>query len=93
MILHVKLTPRSSADKVEGWGVDVSGRAVLKVRVRAQPIEGEANSALEKLLARGLGLPVSDVRVRRGGQSRLKAVEVDGATPTDIEAAFGAPPI
>ena len=92
MILHVKLTPRASADKVEGWGVDVSGRAVLKVRVRAQPIEGEANAALEKLLARALGLSVSRVNVARGGQSRLKAVEINGATQADIEAAFGTTP-
>ena len=91
MILHVKLTPRAGADRVDGWGVDVSGRPVLLARVRAAPVEGEANAALEKLLARALGVPASRVSVARGGQSRLKAVEIDGLAPADIEAVFGAP--
>lgn len=92
MIIHVKLTPRSGADKVEGWGRDAGGRAVLLVRVRAAPIEGEANAALEKVLAKTLGVAVSKVRVARGGQSRLKAVEVDGLALDDVVAVLGAPP-
>ncbi len=62
---------------------------MLKVRVRAQPVEGAANAALEKLLAKALGVKAADVRVARGGASRLKAVEVDGLTLDEARARLG----
>jgi uncharacterized protein YggU (UPF0235/DUF167 family) len=43
MRLAVRLTPRASNDGIDGWDRDERGRPVLKVRVRAQPIEGKAN--------------------------------------------------
>jgi uncharacterized protein YggU (UPF0235/DUF167 family) len=88
--LHVKLTPRSAADRVEGWETDPSGRPVLRVRVRAAPVEGAANAALEALLARTLGVAPTRVRVMRGGQSRLKAVEIEGLEDAVGAAVLGA---
>ena len=76
--LPVKLTPGASADRIDGWGVDADGRPVLKVRVRARPVEGEANAALILLLAKSLGVPRSAVSLARGGQSRQKMIEIDG---------------
>jgi uncharacterized protein YggU (UPF0235/DUF167 family) len=87
--LHVRLTPRADADRIDGWTRDADGRPVLAVRVRAAPVEGEANAALTRLLATALGVRVSAVKVARGGQSRLKAVEVKGAAQSDIDRAFG----
>ena len=75
--LAVRLTPGASADRVDGWDVDADGRPVLKVRVRARPVEGEANEALVKLLAKALGVPRSSLDVMRGAQSRLKMIAVD----------------
>ena len=46
MKLHVRLTPRAAADRVEGWETDPAGRPVLRVRVRAAPVDGAANAAL-----------------------------------------------
>lgn len=76
--LAVKLTPRASADRIDGWDVDPDGRPVLKVRVRARPVEGEANDALVRFLAKALDRPRRDVNLVRGGASRLKMVEVAG---------------
>lgn len=76
--LPVRLTPGASADRIDGWDVDVDGRPVLKVRVRARPVEGEANAALIRLLSISLDLPRSAVSLTRGGQSRLKMIEIDG---------------
>lgn len=76
--LPVRLTPGASADRIDGWDVDVDGRPVLKVRVRARPVEGEANAALIQLLAKSLGVPRSSVSLARGGHSRLKMIEVTG---------------
>jgi uncharacterized protein YggU (UPF0235/DUF167 family) len=89
LILHVRLTPKAGVDRVDGWSRDAEGRPVLAVKVRAQPVEGEANAALERLLAKTLGVPRSAVRVVRGGQSRLKAVEVEGVDEAAVERAFG----
>ena len=83
--LAVKLTPGSSVERIDGWDVDADGRPVLKVRVRARPVEGEANAALLKLLARTLGVARSAVALDRGGQSRLKMIRVEGLTDDDVK--------
>jgi uncharacterized protein YggU (UPF0235/DUF167 family) len=84
LILHVRLTPRARDDRVEGWGEDDGGRPVLLVKVRAQPIEGEANAALERVVAKALGLSARSVRVACGGRSRLKALEIDGLDEEEV---------
>jgi uncharacterized protein YggU (UPF0235/DUF167 family) len=83
--LAVKLTPGAAADRIDGWDVDVEGRPLLKVRVRARPIEGEANDALVKLLARALGVPKSAVSVQRGGQSRTKILAIEGLSEDEAK--------
>lgn len=89
--LAVRLTPGASADRIDGWDVDVEGRPVLKVRVRARPVEGEANEALIRLLAKTLGAPRSAVSLARGGQSRLKMIEVAGLDDAELRARITAP--
>lgn len=64
---------------------------MLLARVRAQPVEGAANAALEALIAKTLGLPKRAVRVARGGQSRTKAVEIESVDQAALDAAFGSP--
>ena len=76
--LPIRLQPGAAVDRIECWEADAEGRRVLKVRVRARPIDGEANDALIRLLAKSLGVSKSSVTVVRGGQSRSKMVVVDG---------------
>ena len=82
--LAIKLTPRANADRIDGWDVDPDGRPVLKVRVRAQPVEGEANAALCAFLAKALGVAKRDVSLARGGQSRLKMIEIADISEEDV---------
>ena len=84
--LTVRLTPRGGADRIEGWGADAAGRPLLKVRVSAPPVEGEANAALEKLIAKALGLPRSAVNVATGQTARVKFLAIEGLTSEDIRA-------
>ena len=56
----------------------------LKVAVSAPPEKGKANRAVEKLLAKTLGLPVSAVRVVGGETSRRKTVRCEGITPKNL---------
>ena len=77
VILTVRLTPKTAKDEVKGVE-SFDGAAVLVARVRALPEAGRANQALEKLIAKWLGVPRSTVSVTHGGKSRLKQVKVEG---------------
>ena len=81
--LAVRLTPRAQADAIEGWGQDDAGRSYLKARVRAQPVDGKANAALEALIAQALGLPRSAVALAAGGSGRLKHITIKGLDVTE----------
>jgi uncharacterized protein (TIGR00251 family) len=83
--LAIKLTPGAATDRIDGWDVDAEGRPVLKVRVRARPVEGEANEALVKLIAKALGVPKSAVAIQRGGQSRTKILVVEGLSEDEAK--------
>ena len=80
----VRLTPGASSDRIDGWDSDAEGRPVLKARVRARPVEGEANAALLKLLAKSLGVPKSAVTLDRGGQLRTKMISVAGLSSEEL---------
>ena len=64
VVVAVRLTPRGGRDAIDGVEIQADGRAVLKVRVRAAPTEGEANEALVRLLAKTLAVPSRDVTLR-----------------------------
>ena len=88
--LPAKLQPGAAFDRIDGWDVDAEGRPVLKVRVRARPVDGEANQALVKYLAKALGAPKSSVTLARGGQSRLKMIVVEGLDEATLRARIDA---
>jgi uncharacterized protein YggU (UPF0235/DUF167 family) len=62
---------------------------VLKVRVAAPPVEGEANAALVRLVAKALGLPRSAVRIASGETARIKVLEVDGLDEAEVRRRLG----
>jgi uncharacterized protein YggU (UPF0235/DUF167 family) len=79
VIVRVRLTPKSSIEGVGGVAPSAEG-AAFAARVRAVPAEGQANAALEKLVARWLDVPKSTVRVTSGGKSRIKSLTISGET-------------
>ena len=89
--LTVRLTPRGGSDAVEGWGRDVDGRLYLKARVAAPPLDGAANAALRKLIAKVLKRSRGAVRIVAGEQARVKQLEIDRAAQADLDIAFGEP--
>lgn len=76
--LFVRLTPKSSADSIDGVKAAADGSEHLAARVRAVPEKGAANGALERLVADRMGLPKSAVRVVSGATARLKTVRLSG---------------
>lgn len=87
--LHVRLTPKGGADRIDGIGTDADGRTHLAARVSAPPDKGKANAALEKLVAKTLGAPRRDVTLARGQTSRVKTLEIAG-DPAALAAALAA---
>jgi uncharacterized protein YggU (UPF0235/DUF167 family) len=75
----VRLTPRSSADRVDGV---VDGE--LRARVTAPAVEGAANNALIRLVAEELDVARSDVRIVAGAQGRRKLLVVDAVAPETV---------
>jgi uncharacterized protein YggU (UPF0235/DUF167 family) len=78
-VLVVRLTPRASRSEVGAWQ---SG--VLGVRVTEPPVEGQANEALCRLLARRLGVAAGRVRIIGGATARTKRVRVEGLSLEDV---------
>lgn len=77
--VRVHLTPRAGRDEVTGVGEGAQGPEI-RARVRALPAEGEANAALARLMARFVGVAPSRVSVVAGARSRIKSVEISGAS-------------
>ncbi|TMJ72363.1 MAG: hypothetical protein E6G91_10750 [Alphaproteobacteria bacterium] len=75
--LLVRVTPKSAREGIDGVVETAQGPA-LTVRVRAVAEKGEANRAVEMVVAGWLGVPKSSVAVTAGGKSRLKTVLVTG---------------
>jgi uncharacterized protein YggU (UPF0235/DUF167 family) len=84
-LLTVRLTPRASRERLVP-GPDASYVA----HVTAPPVEGAANEALCRLVARAAGLPPSRVSVVRGHRGRQKVICVDGVDATALRARIGA---
>jgi uncharacterized protein len=82
--LSVRLTPKGGRDSIDGVQLMADGRSVLKVRVRAAPIEGEANDALLRVIARTVGVPPRDVTLAAGASARIKQLAILGEGPTLI---------
>jgi uncharacterized protein (TIGR00251 family) len=78
--LAIRLTPRADRDALTAG--ERPGDP-LRARVTAPPVDGQANAALVKLVAKALGVPKSRVSVVRGQSARDKVVRVDGFSTAD----------
>jgi uncharacterized protein YggU (UPF0235/DUF167 family) len=78
----VRVSPKSSREGVDGVQETAQGQA-FTVRVRAVAEKGEANRAVEQVVAAWLGVARSNVSVSAGGKSRVKTVEIAG-DPTGL---------
>lgn len=77
--LAVKVSPKASRNAVLGWH-----QAVLKLAVTAVPEHGQANAAVQALLAAVLELPKRAVQLQRGASSSQKLFVIEGLDVTEI---------
>jgi uncharacterized protein (TIGR00251 family) len=84
MDVRVRVTTRASRDELAG-----TRDSVLLVRVKAPPVDGKANAAVCKLIAKALGIGPTRVEVVRGHSSRDKTVSVEAVEESAARAALG----
>lgn len=72
LVLHVQ--PGAKRTEVAGLHGDA-----LKIRLSAPPVEGRANDALLRFIANQFDVPLRNVELKQGGQSRHKRIAVSGS--------------
>ena len=82
--IRVRVTTRASREQLAGLRDD----GVLLARISAPPVDGRANQALCKLIARAAGVAPSKVSIVRGEHSREKLVRVEGVEPAALRDAL-----
>jgi len=73
LTLHVQ--PGAKRTEVVG----LHGEA-LKIKLAAPPVEGKANEALLRYLADHFAVPLRQIELKQGGQSRHKVIAISGST-------------
>ena len=71
ILLKVYLQPKSSRNEIVG-----PYRDGIKVRVTSPPVEGKANEALIRFLAKELEISPSSIEILKGLQSRQKTLRI-----------------
>jgi uncharacterized protein (TIGR00251 family) len=82
--LCVRVTPRSGKEGVAGFE-----GGVVRIRLNAPPVEGKANDALVRFLAKAVGVPRGRITLVTGERGRNKIVRVSGITREAMMAALG----
>ena len=77
--LKVYLQPKSSKNEVLG-----PYRDGIKVKITAPPVEGKANEALIRFLAKELGVSPSCIEITRGHHSREKTLKISGNVDQEL---------
>jgi uncharacterized protein (TIGR00251 family) len=67
IILKIRVIPRASKASIQG----VMGDA-LKIRIQSPPVDGQANAALIKFLAKQWNIPKSKIEILSGTTHRNK---------------------
>ena len=75
---EIRVKPRGGANRVGGSG---GNQQALLVEVQAAAVDGRANQAVEKLLARTFGITRSAINIVRGHKSRSKLIELTEPPP------------
>ena len=77
--IRVHVIPNARIDKVVGEHGDA-----IKIKLRAPAVEGKANVALCKFLAKKLGIPQRAIVLERGERSRDKVIRIDGLREEEV---------
>ena len=80
LTFDIQVIPHASRAEIAGVQ-----EGAFKVKVTAPPVEGAANEACIKLLARELGLKKSQMEISSGVKSRKKTVMIKDISKAELE--------
>ena len=80
LTFKVRVVPRSSRNEIVG-----EHDGALRVRLTAPPVEGAANAALVRTLARAFDVSPGAVDIISGPTSRTKTISIMGVGFPDLE--------
>lgn len=78
LTVTVRVTPRASRETLSVED------GQLRIRLRAAPVDGAANTALIALLAERLGLPRRAIVITQGETARIKRISIIGVTEEEL---------
>ena len=79
--ISVRLQPKASREELRVWNEG----GVLRVRVKEAPVDGAANAALVRLVAKYLGIPRGAISIIHGATGRNKILKVEGLSARQIK--------
>ena len=82
-LVAVRVQPRASSDAVIG-----EREGAIAIRLKAPPVDGQANAALLRFLARKLGVAPTAVELVRGATGRQKWIRVAGLSAEGVRQAL-----
>jgi len=69
--IKLKIIPKSSRNQIVG---EIDG--ILKIKLTAPPVDGEANKKLIEFLSKEWNLPKSKIKIIKGERSKNKIIEI-----------------
>ena len=77
--VEIRVQPRASRNAIAGVRA-----GVLRIRVTAPPVDGQANAATIALLAQALDVPKSAIQLVKGASSREKTLAVESMSQEEV---------
>lgn len=71
--IKIKVLPRSSKNEIIGELTE----GTLKIKLKAPPVDGEANAELIKFLSKEWKIPKYKIKILKGQTSKTKLVQID----------------
>ena len=78
--IEIRVQPRASQNTISGVRA-----GILRIRVTAPPVNGQANAAAIALLAQALDVPKSTIRLVKGAASREKTLAVQSMSQEEVD--------
>lgn len=71
--IKVKITPCSSKNEI----TEEMSDGTIKIKLKAPPVDGEANAELIKFLSKEWKIPKSNIEIKSGKTSKNKVLIID----------------
>jgi uncharacterized protein len=81
IVFKVHVVPRASRNEIVG-----EHNGALRVRIAAPPVDGAANEAVLRILARAFKVSRNAVQITAGHSSKIKQVSIAGGTADALAA-------